>query len=194
MKDMSDRNVMAREVSEALYGVGTYIVCSLCVGIMVLIVANTLYLIIFYAMIDMPWDKFGAFYGWCLLMFLVYGSMMAWIGAASKDIMATQAYMPLISVIMVFDGYSLTKKSVASWLRWMFYITPQPYIMEQLQYHFWNDVPVSEGANVTAWETLKETFDYEKSSPTMACVVCFIYILVFRILQVICLSTVKIAK
>jgi ABC-type Na+ efflux pump permease subunit len=70
---------------------------------------------------------------WALLLFFVYDSLFAFIGAVAADTRQAQVLeSPCVSIFMLFNGVFVTKADAPAPVRWIFDISPNAYAMEAI--------------------------------------------------------------
>merc|ERR1712178_30006 len=147
---ISQRLIMKLETSEKLYSEGAYIVAFLIVNMTLSLVGLLLLIIIMFAMGKLPWSAFGNLLYWGVLNFLMMDAMVGFGCAVSSNVeQANYVLMPFQIFAGLFSGFALTKISAPSFLKWVFYISPVSYSMEDIaHFNYGNDPAV--------WNTLVE--------------------------------------
>merc|ERR1719401_2068765 len=70
---------------------------------------------------------------WALLLFFVYDSLFAFIGAVARDTRQAQVLAtPFISVFMLFNGFIVSRADAPAPLHWIFDISPNAYAMQPI--------------------------------------------------------------
>jgi len=138
------------ETSEKLYSEGAYIVAFLIVNMTLSLIGLLLLIVIMFAMGKMPWNSFGNLLYWGVLNFLMMDAMVGFgTAVASNTEQANYVLMPFQIFAGLFNGFALTKVSAPSFLKWIFYISPVSYSMEDIA-HF------NYGSDPAVWNTLVE--------------------------------------
>merc|ERR1712151_1366886 len=133
---ISQRLIMKLETSEKLYSEGAYIIAYLCVNMTLSIIGLLLMIVIMFAMGKMPWSSFGNLLYWGVLNFLMMDAMVGFGTAVASNVeQANYVLMPFQIFAGLFNGFALTKVSSPHFLKWIFYISPVSYSMEDIA-HF----------------------------------------------------------
>jgi hypothetical protein len=147
---INQRLIMKLETSEKLYSEGAYIVAFLVVNMTLSLLGLMFLIVIMFAMGKMPWSSFGNSLYWGVLNFLMMDAMVGFgTAVASNAEQANYVLMPFQIFAGLFNGFALTKISAPAFLKWIFYISPVSYSMEDIA-HF------NYGHDPTIWNTLVE--------------------------------------
>jgi len=130
---ITERTLMKHEASEALYSEGAWALAQQCVDIPLALLGAILNVAImsFWAGLNPALLKTVGV--WALLLFFVYDSLFAFIGAVAADTRQAQVLAsPCVSVFMLFNGFIVTAKDAPPTLRWIFQISPNAYAMDAI--------------------------------------------------------------
>merc|ERR1712187_607666 len=140
---ISQRLIMKLETSEKLYSEGAYIVAFLIVNMTLSLIGLLLLIVIMFALGKMPWSAFGNLLYWGILNFLMMDAMVGFGCAVSSNVeQANYVLMPFQIFAGLFNGFALTKVSSPSFLKWIFYISPVSYSMEDIAHFNYGNDPV----------------------------------------------------
>merc|ERR1712048_1097634 len=158
---ITQRLIMKLETSEKLYSEGAYVIAFLCVNMTVSMIGLLLLIVILFAMGQMPWTAFGNLLYWGVLNFLMMDAMVGFGTAVSSNVeQANYVLMPFQIFAGLFNGFALTKISSPSFLKWIFYISPVSYSMEDIA-HF------NYGQDPAIWNALVEYNGLEWNNSTV---------------------------
>ena len=120
-----DREIMKLEVSDRLYSEKVFLITSVVISTAWTQALNIIFLLIAVAMSGLPFSFFGAILGWQMLVVLTTDSMFALAAAvASTAETVLLLAMPALFVIVIFNGFLVTRTSAAIWIFWVLYISP----------------------------------------------------------------------
>mmetsp|Transcript_47371 Transcript_47371/g.138065 ORF Transcript_47371/g.138065 Transcript_47371/m.138065 type:complete len:686 (-) Transcript_47371:98-2155(-) len=130
---ITDRTLMKHEVSEALYSEGAAALASVLVDVPLALLGACLNVFIMAGLGRLDSVVFRAVLVWALLLFFVYDSLFAFIGAVAKDTRQAQVVAtPFISIFMLFNGFMVSRADSPTSLRWIFSVSPNAYAMEAI--------------------------------------------------------------
>jgi len=130
---ITDRTLMKHEASEALYSEGAWALAQQCIDIPLALVGALLNVGIMSLWAGLKLELLETVTIWALLLFFVYDSLFAFIGAVAVDTRQAQVLAsPCVSVFMLFNGFIVTKGDAPAPLRWIFEISPNAYAMEAI--------------------------------------------------------------
>merc|ERR1719491_1409643 len=130
---INERTLMKHEASEALYSEGAWALASLLIDAPLALLGALLNVAIMVAFAQLRQELFETVLFWALLLFFVYDSLFAFIGAVAADTRQAQVLAsPLVSIFMLFNGFIVTKKDAPVLLQWIFYVSPNAYAMEAI--------------------------------------------------------------
>jgi len=174
------RTIMKYEVSDMLYRDEAYIISITVIDLTKFIINYIIYLVIAFAMAGLEWSLFTTFLGWSLLALLVMDSffqMMGAVGATMAD--AQIKAMPFLILIMLFNGYFVTKSTVAEFMIWAIYISPL--------YYFIQAVAIASFSDTVAGQKMIQDYKFEQMT-AISIIVLLSELAFFRILQIIFLK------
>merc|ERR1712186_111764 len=158
---INQRLIMKLETSEKLYSEGAYIVAFLIVNMTLSLIGLLLLIVIMFAMGKMPWSAFGNLLYWGILNFLMMDAMVGFgTAVASNTEQANYVLMPFQIFAGLFNGFALTKVSAPEFLKWVFYISPVSYSMEDIAHFDYGDDPA-------IWKALVEYNGLEWNESTV---------------------------
>jgi len=181
---INQRLIMKLETSEKLYSEGAYIVAFLLVNMTLSMVGLLLLILIMFAMGKMPWSSFGNLLYWGVLNFLMMDAMVGFgTAVASNAEQANYVLMPFQIFAGLFNGFALTKISAPTFLKWIFYISPVSYSMEDIAHFNYGNDPV-------IWNTLVDYNGLEWSDSTVivGTVITCAFVIIGRVGQVMALK------
>lgn len=140
---IQDRTVMKYETSEALYTEGAWTVASLLVDVPLALMGATTNVVLMAHLAQMELETFEVVFVWALLLFFVYDSLFACIGAVAVDVRQAQVLAcPAVCVFMLCNGMVVTSADAPWILRWIFEISPNAYAMQGIVVHISKDFPL----------------------------------------------------
>jgi len=130
---ITDRTLMKHEVSEALYCEGAAALTSALVDVPLSLLGALANVVIMSMLAQLDAVIFQHVLGWSLILFFVYDSLFALMGAVAKDTRQAQVVAtPFISVFMLFNGFIVSKADSPPALGWIFSVSPNAYAMEAI--------------------------------------------------------------
>jgi len=130
---ITDRTLMKYETSEALYSEGAWSVCSFLVDVPLGLLGALLNVLIMVGFARLETSLFLMVLKWSLLLFFVYDSLFAFIGAVATDTRQAQVLAtPFVSIFMLFNGFVVSQKDAPQTLHWIFKISPNSYAMQAI--------------------------------------------------------------
>jgi len=174
---LTDRTLMKYEVSEALYSEGAWSLASVIVDVPLALAGASFNVIIMACFAGLEWDLLQTVLQWALLLFFVYDSLFALVGAVARDTRQAQVIAtPFISIFMLFNGFVVSKADSPEALHWIFSISPNAYAMQAIVVKMAESFPF-EGPMMLS------KFGYEFSDDARGLEVMLLMIAVFRVGQ-----------
>merc|ERR1712118_558678 len=122
---ITDREIMKREASEALYSEWAHIIAASVVNGVLSLIGFIIMCVIMYACAVLPWKGFPATMYWAFMCFVCMDALTCCSAAAAKNVEAANAYLiPFQMLIGLFNGLTLIKKSAPVSLKWILYGCP----------------------------------------------------------------------
>merc|ERR1712187_970987 len=181
---ITQRLIMKLETSEKLYSEGAYVVAFLCVNMTLSLIGLLLLIVILFAMGQMPWRSFGNLLYWGVLNFLMMDAMVGFGTAIASNVeQANYVLMPFQIFAGLFNGFALTKISSPTFLKWVFYISPVSYSMEDIA-HF------NYGSDPAIWTSLVEYngLEWNESTVFWGTAITVAFVVIGRVGQVLALK------
>merc|ERR1712217_253605 len=70
---------------------------------------------------------------WSMLLFSVFDSFFALVAAVAGDAQQAQAVAgPFVSIFLLFNGFIISRSTAHSFLRWVFWISPNAYAFQAI--------------------------------------------------------------
>jgi len=174
---ITERSLMKFETSEALYCEGASALATFLIDVPLALLGALLNIFFMVSLANFEWDIFQVVMEWALLLFFVYDSLFAFIGAVAADTRQAQVIAtPFISVFMLFNGFIVSKNDAPTELHWIFSISPNAYAMQSIVIRLAENFP-AQGA------LLLQQFGYEGSDDERGLVVLVSMIVVLRVGQ-----------
>lgn len=130
---INERTLMKHEVSEALYSEAAWAIATQLVDVPLALLGAVLNVVMMAAFAQLSMVVFQTVFTWALLLFFVYDSLFAFIGAVAKDTRQAQVLAsPCVSIFMLFNGFIVTKRDAPWLLRWIFDFSPNAYAMQAI--------------------------------------------------------------
>jgi len=178
---IENRTVMKFEVSDQLYRDEVFIISITIIDVTKFVLNYTIYLLIAFSMSGLEFSLFGSFYGWSLLALMAAGSYFQMMGSLGKTMADAQVKaMPFLILMMLFNGFFVTKATAASWMVWAIYVSPL--------FYFINQVSIASFSGTLEGQQLISSYQFV-DMPTTSIAVLLSMIAVFRCLQVVFLKT-----
>jgi len=130
---VTDRILMKHEAEERLYCEGVSALASFFVDAPLALLGALLNVLIMVRIAGLEQEVFLTVLAWALLLFVVYDSLFAFVGAVARDTRQAQILAtPFISVFMLFNGFVISKTDAPAALHWIFDISPNAYAMQSI--------------------------------------------------------------
>jgi len=128
---ITERTLMKHEASEKLYSELAWALATQVVDVPLALVGAVLNVMIMVWFAELEVGFFETVLAWALLLFFVYDSLFAFIGAVAADTRQAQVLAsPCVSIFMLFNGFIVTKEDAPPLLKWIFFVSPNAYAME----------------------------------------------------------------
>mmetsp|Transcript_14189 Transcript_14189/g.38983 ORF Transcript_14189/g.38983 Transcript_14189/m.38983 type:complete len:607 (+) Transcript_14189:55-1875(+) len=174
---IDERQFMKHEASESLYTEGAAVLASFCVDVPLAFMGAAYQVLATFAISGMDSEYLPCIFSWSMLLFFVYDSLFAFIGAVAADTRQAQVLAtPFISVFMLFNGFIVSKADSPEALHWIFDISPNAYAMQSIV------VMMAKNFGFQG-QLLLEKFGYEEAEDHKGLAVLFSMIILFRIGQ-----------
>lgn len=179
---IEERTYMKIETSEALYIEWVSALASFLVDVPIAIIGCSLQLMIIIAFSGMDHAYIKNAFGWNIYLFFFYDSLFACIAALAPDAQLAQLLAtPLLTVFMLFNGFTVSKDAAPAWLGWIFEISPNFYAMQSIVTQVAADYE-GEGSMVV------EAFGFQGAHEKKGVLLMACGVVVFRIVQVLSLK------
>jgi len=181
-KLISERRIMKMETSEALYSEWAYIIPFTLLSWIQAVAANTIFVVVLFLASQLQWELFGSIWSWTTLLYLTMDSMFLMLSAIAKDA-ATASVMalPFFMLFLLFNGFTVSRKTAAWYELWLVDISPTAYAIEQAT------MDAARFYNTDDFNSVADFFGY-RYEPVTAVVVMLSVMTVFRVAQVLCLK------
>jgi len=180
------RVVMKTETSDALYSEWAYIIGASILNLLVSFIANTIFVVITFAMAHFSWELFPAVFIWTSLVWLTFVGMFEMLAAMSKDMASAQnvSMLPIL-IFFLWNGFMVTKGGSEAWNGWVIYTNPAAYAIESITLTA-RDIE-DDAEKLAMWNGIIDVNGYEDLSAVgagvmLACAV------IFRVGQVLALT------
>ena len=182
-KAIDERLVMKIEVSEGLYSDWAYILSSAVINLVESALCNAIFVLIVFVLSQLEWAIFPTLLLWNTVIFVAMDSLYVFVAAAAKDSTNAQILLaPLLAVAVLFNGFTVSRKSVPPWMEWGLTLSPVANALEEMTHSIQTQTDSGELLMII------DQFGYQTSiAKSSAAIVA--WFLVFRIAQVICLKT-----
>merc|ERR1719277_2228530 len=127
----------------------------------------------------LDWAVFWTVLQWALLLFFVYDSLFAFIGAVARDTRQAQVIAtPFISIFMLFNGFVVSEADSPPALHWIFSISPNMYAMQSIAATMVANFVPSDLSEMMEKATVEEQFpDKHKEKQGLAVLLSMILVL-----------------
>jgi len=182
---IGERTVVKMEASESLYSQWAYIIAFTFLGLLQGVFAHSIFVVILFAMTGLSWVLLPSVYLWSTLLSITMDGLYLMVAAAAKD--STTAIVmssPFLMLFLLFNGFTATRNSVVSWMRWAIDISPVAYSIQQLT------ISAADAYSGNDW--LAKGYESAigaagfQDQPVRALSVILACIVIFKAIQVIC--------
>jgi len=178
---IQERTIMKLETSEAMYSDWAYIIPFTIINSVISFAGNTIFLVLVFFMSQLDWKAFPVLWWWSSLVFISMESLYLMIAAIAKDGTAAQILLvPFIMIFLIYNGFTVSRNSVPPFMAWALDISPVARAMEEVVFAIQE---VTDNAAIKIAETM---FGFQSNQPAALGVILG-WLVVFRIVQVICL-------
>lgn len=182
-KAIAERTVMKLEVSEVLYSDWAYIIAFTSLNLLLSLVCNALFVTLVFALSGLEWTVFPIVLLWNSIIYVSMDSLYLMVAAAAKDSSSAQILLaPFLTMAMLFNGFTVSRKSVPKFMAWALELSPVAHAMEEMV------LAIQERADSDELKVVEILFGFE-SHIGRSVGVLLGWFLVFRIAQIICLKT-----
>jgi len=176
---ITERTLMKYETSEALYSEAAASLATFLIDVPLALLGAVLNILIMTSFAQLDAHIFSMVFSWSILLFFVYDSLFAFIGAVAADVRQAQTIAtPFVSIFMLFNGFVVSKKDSPVPLHWLFDISPNSYAMQAIVVRMAN-----EDDNQFEGQMLLDQFGYHEVDNTFGIEVLVGMVVVFRVLQ-----------
>mmetsp|Transcript_39510 Transcript_39510/g.113668 ORF Transcript_39510/g.113668 Transcript_39510/m.113668 type:complete len:657 (-) Transcript_39510:155-2125(-) len=180
---ITERNLMKHESSEKLYSEMAWAIATQIVDVPLALVGALLNVVIMVAFAELELGIFIAILKWSLLLFFVYDSLFAFIGAVAADTRQAQVLAsPAVSIFMLFNGFIVTKDDAPDPLKFIFYISPNAYAMEGIVRAMAKEDRFKDDLNT---QLVVSHFGYDSESTSRGVIILVTLIILLRIGQLL---------
>jgi len=178
---IQERNVVKIESSEALYSEWIHVAVFSLMTVVLGLLANSIFVSVLFAMSGMEWVMFSTLFWWTTLLFFTMDGMYGMIAAVAKDTTTAQLLsLPFLMIFLLYNGFTVTKKTAPSFLWWAIDVSPVACAIESIsviaQWKF-------EGSE--QWDFVVNHFGYENRVWRNFYVMLVICV-AFRAIQLVC--------
>lgn len=182
-KAIAERTVMKLEVSEVLYSDWAYIIAFTSLNLLLSLVCNALFVTLVFALSELEWTVFPSVLLWNSIIYVSMDSLYLMVAAAAKDSSSAQILLaPFLTMAMLFNGFTVSRKSVPTFMAWALELSPVAHAMEEMV------LAIQERADSDELKVVEILFGFE-SHIGRSIGVLLGWFLVFRVAQIICLKT-----
>jgi len=131
-KQIAERRVMKMETSEALYSEWAYIIPFSAISWVQAVMANTIFMVILFALSSLQWPMFWPLWFWTTMLYLTMDSMFLMLSAVAKD--ASTAFvmaLPFFMLFLLYNGFTVSRDNAPWYSAWIIDISPVAYSIEQ---------------------------------------------------------------
>ncbi|CAK9080113.1 ABC transporter G family member 22 (ABC transporter ABCG.22), partial [Durusdinium trenchii] len=134
-KALSERTVMKMEVSEVLYNDWAYILSFTFLNGIVSVLSNSIFVLVVFILSKLQWEVFPAVLLWNSVIFVAMDSLYGMVAAMAKDASSAQIILtPFLTLAMLFNGFTVSRKSVPAFMLWALEMSPVSHTLEELTY------------------------------------------------------------
>jgi len=178
---IQERTIMKLETSEALYSDWAYIIPFTIINSVISFAGNTIFLALVFVLSQLEWKAFPVLWWWSSLVFVSMESLYLMVAAIAKDGTAAQILLvPFIMIFLIYNGFTVSRNSVPSFMAWALDISPVARAMEEVVFG------IQEVTGDTAIKMTQQMLGFESNQPAAIGVIVG-WLIVFRIVQIICL-------
>jgi len=182
-KAIAERTVMKIEVAEVLYSDWAYIIAFASLNLLLALLTNTIFVTLVFLLSGLDWIVYPIVLWWNSVIYVAMDSLYLFVAAAAKDSTNAQILLaPFLTIAMLFNGFTVSRKSVPDFMEWALDVSPVAHAMQEMV----TAIRVKTDSDELL---LVETLFGFKSDPHTALGALFAWFLIFRIAQIICLKT-----
>lgn len=181
-KIIEDRTVMKMETSDGLYSEWAYIIAFTVIATVQTLVTHSLFVVPLFFISGLSWKLFGCLFLWTTMLAVTMDSLYLMVAAIAKDSSSAQVIsLPFLMFLLLYNGFLAAKTTVPRFMLWAIRISPVSYAMEEIV------VVAARIYGGGGYEFMMNLFGYEDEFRIAACVMCT-YLVVFRLVQIVCLK------
>lgn len=186
---IAQRTVMKMEVSEGLYSEWAYILSLSILTSLQALIAHSVFITILFAETGFPWALFPSMWLWSMMLYYVMESLYIMLSGIAKDATTAQILsLPFLMIFLLYNGFTVARNTVPSYLAWVIAISPVAYALEGLTLAAANVCSERRcGGEEGLYDAIIEHFDYKDQS-ILGISIMVGCILVFRAIHVFCLK------
>jgi len=178
---IEERAIVKVEAAEALYSEWIHISVFSIMNMVIGIIANSIFVVVLFALSGIHWSMFGAMYGWTTILFLTMDSLYGMIAAIARDSTIAQLLaLPFLMLFLLYNGFTVTKKTAPSFLHWAIDLSPVACSIESIAI-----LAEQEFEGEHGWSGVVDFFGYQPRTLRNCSVMITICVL-FRLIQVVC--------
>ncbi|CAE7276376.1 ABCG2 [Symbiodinium natans] len=182
-KAIAERTVMKLEVSEVLYSDWAYIIAFTSLNLFLSLFCNCIFVTLVFALSGLEWTVYPIVLLWNSIIYISMDSLYLMVAAAARDSSSAQILLaPFLTMAMLFNGFTVSRKSVPEFMAWALELSPVAHAMEEMV------LAIQKGLDSAELKLVETLFGFE-SHLGRSLGVLLGWFLVFRIAQIICLKT-----
>lgn len=179
---VDERVFMKLEVGEKLYRESAHVLASSCVTIPLSLTGAVCEALITCAFTEFPRQYYPTIIGWCVLCYFFFDAVFQCCAAIAKSSdQAVVLSIPVLVVMMLFNGLIVGKATAPVFLRWLFEISPMRYSLQCIV----REMALDSGV---AGEAMLGMLGYEADVAAQGIVVVVCMTAFLRVVQVLCLK------
>jgi len=175
-----ERDIVKVESSEGLYSEWVHVLVFTLVYVFLGLMANTIFVIVLFAISGMDWRIFTTLYGWTTGLYFTMDGLYGMIAAIAKDTTTAQLLaLPFMMLFLLYNGFTVNKKTAPGFLLWAIDISPVACSIESIAW-----VSYTIFGDESGWDFAIQQFGYEDRTSRNISVMLVICLL-FRVVQVL---------
>ncbi|CAE7248791.1 abcG2, partial [Symbiodinium pilosum] len=182
-KAIAERTVMKLEVSEVLYSDWAYIIAFTSLNLLLSLLCNAIFVTLVFLLSELEWTVYPIVLLWNSIIYIAMDSVYLMVAAAAKDSSMAQILLaPILTMAMLFNGFTVSRKSVPDFMAWALELSPVSHAMEEMV------LAIQQRIDSMELKVVETLFGFE-SHLDRSLGVLLGWFLVFRIAQIVCLKS-----
>jgi len=185
---ITERRIMLRETSSALYSNWAHVLVSVTINTLLSFVGLLVMTIISFSLTEMKWEHYPLLMKWCFVMVLTYDGLWGLVSTYAEDITQAQMMsMPALMIFNIYNGFMVRKAVCPVFMLWAMYSSPCFWCLEAMACDIYDD-------GTTQGNALISEFGFVCGREYTTFAVCLSIMTITRCIQIYGLGKSQIAK